>query len=162
VSIAVHCRAVSVAAHRLAGALRTAGVTLDLELVRTAALLHDIARAEKDHAGAGSRLLVCHGFIRLAPIVAVHMDLAVRRDQPVDEAQVVYLADKMMDGDRCVDMEQRFRRKMAEFNGDHRAVEAIGRRWESARMVRDKVEKITGRSIKTIVEKPSGSFDGET
>lgn len=43
-SIAVHCRAVSVVAQRLAQALQAAGVFIDLDLVRTAALLHDIAR----------------------------------------------------------------------------------------------------------------------
>ncbi|MEJ2153744.1 MAG: NTP transferase domain-containing protein [Desulfobacteraceae bacterium] len=155
--IADHCRAVAKAALALSGALIAAGVAMDMELVRSAALLHDIARDRKNHAQAGAHLLERHGFDRLAPIVGAHMDIDASVDQPVDEDQVVYLADKVMEGDRYADLDPRFRSKMGKCTTDRGAVEAIGRRWENARMIRAKVERITGRSIEDILE----NFHGE-
>jgi putative nucleotidyltransferase with HDIG domain len=159
--IADHCRAVSRVAMQLAQALEATGATIDIELVRTAALLHDIARTRKNHAEAGARLLAGHGFARLAPIVSAHMDLDVNRDRPVDEAQVVYLADKLVDGDRCVDMGPRFSRQMETYSGNRSALDAIARRWENARHIRTKVERMTGRPIETIIENKSPSPGGE-
>jgi putative nucleotidyltransferase with HDIG domain len=158
--VADHCRAVSRVAVRLAQAIEAAGASIDIELVRTAALLHDIARTRKDHAQAGAHLLASHGFGRLAPIVSAHMDLDVNQNRPVDEAQVVYLADKLVDGDRCVDLDPRFSRKMEAYSGDRGAVDAIARRWESARHIRSKVERMTGRPIETIIANTNVSFGG--
>jgi putative nucleotidyltransferase with HDIG domain len=159
--IADHCRAVSRVALQLAQALEATGASIDIELVHTAALLHDIARTRKNHAQAGAQLLASHGFSRLAPIVSVHMDLDVNRDRPVDEAQVVYLADKLVDGDRCVDLDPRFNRQMETYSGDRIAVDAIARRWENARHIRSKVERMTGRPIETIIVNTNASFGGE-
>jgi putative nucleotidyltransferase with HDIG domain len=159
--VADHCRAVSRVALQLAHALEAAGAAIDVELVRTAALLHDIARTEKNHAHAGAQLLASHGFSRLAPIVSVHMDLDVNGDRPLDEAQVVYLADKLVDGDRCVDMERRFSRQMETYSGNRGVVDAIVRRWENTRLIRIKVEGITGRPIEAIVADVNASLDGE-
>jgi len=160
-SIAIHSRAVSVVAQRLARALQMAGVALDLELVSTAALLHDISRTrKKDHADIGADLLEYHGFARLAPIVRAHMDLSLKSDSPVDEIQVVYLADKLVLGDRRVDLEQRFARQMEKYSEDHCIVEAIARRRQDARHIRDRVERMTGRSIVAITGAP-GPLNGE-
>jgi putative nucleotidyltransferase with HDIG domain len=159
--IADHCRAVSRVALQLAQALEAAGASIDIELVRTAALLHDIARTRKNHAEAGAHLLASHGFARLAPIVSAHMDLDVNRDRPVDEIQVVYLADKLVDGDRCVEMGPRFRRRMETYGGNRGAVEAIARRWKNARYIRTKVERMTGQSVEAIIANNSTSLGGE-
>ena len=151
--IAEHGRAVARVALRLAQAVKAGGAAIDVELVRTAALLHDIARTRKNHAQAGAQLLADHGFSRLAPVVGTHMDLDVRLDQPIDAAQVVFLADKLMDGDRYADVEQRFRRKMEKYGSDSQAVEAIARRLENALLISAKVQRITGRSIEAIMAK---------
>ena len=150
-AVAAHCRAVARIAAGLAEALSAAGICMDVELVRTAALLHDIARTEAHHAQAGARLLAGHGFTRLAPIVAAHMDLVVDADQPVDESQVVYLADKLVAGDRRVDLEDRFARKLEKYGRNPAAVTAIERRRHDARVARAKVERITGRTLDAIL-----------
>jgi molybdenum cofactor cytidylyltransferase len=159
-AIAAHNRAVAVVARRLAEALNAAGVRLNIELARTAALLHDIVRDRKDHAQAGARLLESHGFCRLAPIVGAHMDLDVIADQPIDEAQVVYLADKLVLGDRRVDLEQRFARKIEKFGQDASVLEHIERRRENARRIQAKVERITGLAIDAITA-GAGLIEGE-
>lgn len=148
--VAAHCRAVSGVAHRLAEALGAAGFHLNSELVRTAALLHDIARTEKRHAEAGARLLEIHGFPMLAPMVATHMDLDVKPGQSVDEAQLVFLADKLVVGDQRVNVEQRFARKLEKYGADPEVAARIVRRRESALRIKAEVERITGRDVDAI------------
>ena len=154
--ITAHCRAVSSVARRLAKALVKAGVAVDVTLAERAALLHDIARTRKNHAAAGARLLEHQGFPRLAPLVAEHMDLTVDTDTLPDEAQVVFLADKLVAGDRLVDLEERFARKMAKYGEDPAAAHRITRRRDHARRVRDKIEGLTGRAVNAIAAGPVG------
>lgn len=159
-SIAAHCRAVAVVAQRIAQALLTAGAPIDFELVRTAALLHDIARTrKKDHAEIGAGLLEYHGFPRLAPLVRAHMDLEMDDDPSMDEIQTVYLADKLVLGDRRVDLEQRFARQIEKFGATPSVLAAILQRRENARHIQAKVERITDRSIGTITG-PPGPLEG--
>jgi molybdenum cofactor cytidylyltransferase len=150
-SVAAHCRVVAEVARCLAEALYNAGLGIDVELVRTAALLHDIARTGRDHARTGAHLLKTHGFTRLAPIVSRHMDLQTEWGCPLDESQIVYLADKLVAGDRIVNLEQRFARKMDKYGHDPAAAGAIENRREMARRIRDKVEGMTGIAIDTIL-----------
>jgi molybdenum cofactor cytidylyltransferase len=151
-AISAHCRAVATLARHLAEALRAAGIEIDTGLVYTAALLHDIARTEKNHAEAGAKRLEAHGFDRLAPIVRVHMDLEVGAHQPLDEAQVVYLADKATVGDRCMNPEHGFARKMEKFGKDPDAAAGIARRKENARRIRARVEAATGRRLERFID----------
>jgi len=147
-----HCRASAAVARHLAVVLNAAGLTLDMELAAIAALLHDIARTQTDHARAGAQLLETHGFKRLAPLVADHMDLEVGGKTPLDEAQIVFLADKLTAGNRLVDLEERFDRKMAKYGQDPVVAARIARRRENARRVRAKVETATGRTLKSIMQ----------
>jgi molybdenum cofactor cytidylyltransferase len=150
-AVAAHCRTVAKVARRLADAVNTAGLGIDAKLVHTAALLHDIARAGRDHARSGARLLGTHGFIRLAPIVAAHMDLEIGGNSFLDETQIVYLADKLVAGDKVVDLEERFARKLAKYGREPAAAAAIARRRDVARCIRDKVAGITGLSVDSIL-----------
>jgi CTP:molybdopterin cytidylyltransferase MocA len=149
--IAAHCRAVSRVGRCLADALQAAGVGVDPEKVAAAALLHDIARTRKDHARAGAQLLEIHGFASLAPLVADHMDLEVDADHPIDEAQIVFLADKLVAEDRLVDLATRFDAKLAQYGANPAAAARIARRRENALCVKAKVERLTGLSVKTTV-----------
>jgi molybdenum cofactor cytidylyltransferase len=150
-AVTAHCWSVALVAQRLAESLRGAGLDIDVELVRTAAVLHDIARTGKDHAFTGARLLECHGFTRLAPIVEAHMELAVDADAPLDEIQVVYLADKLVVGAEVAGLERRFARKMEKYGQEPAVRAAIARRRESARSICAKVERMTGLAIDAIV-----------
>jgi CTP:molybdopterin cytidylyltransferase MocA/HD superfamily phosphodiesterase len=149
--IAAHCRAVSRVGRCLADALQAAGVGVDPEKVAAAALLHDIARTLKDHARAGAQLLEIHGFVSLAPLVAGHMDLEVNADHPIDEAQIVFLADKLVAGDRLVDLATRFDAKLAQYGANPAAAARIARRRENALCVKAKVERLTGLPVHAIV-----------
>jgi len=153
--VIAHCRAASSVARRLTAALNAAGITLDMELAATAALLHDIARTQTDHARTGAGLLETHGFPRLAPLVTDHMDLEVDGKAPLDEAQIVFLADKLVAGAQLVDLKERFDRKMTQYGRDPAVAARIARRRDNARRVRRKVEKATGRAIAAIIAAPA-------
>ena len=150
-AVVSHCRQVAANANAILKALCAAGIHLDARLTYTAALLHDIARSEKHHAEAGACLLARHGFPALSPIVRVHMDLDVDRDAPLDESQIVHLADKLVSGDQTVDLETRFQKKLKKYGKNPESIGFIHRRKENACRILEKVERLTGRSMAEIL-----------
>ena len=76
--------------------LAAAGLVLDEDLVRTAALLHDLCRHQPHHPQAAARLLRRSGYFRLAAVVALHEE---GDDWPEpNEEGLVFLADKLVQG----------------------------------------------------------------
>lgn len=110
-----HCLAVCAEAERIAVGLAAAGVSLNVRLIRGAALLHDIARNREHepghdrtaHAAAGADMLEREGYPRVADIIRCHHDLGAVPG-PVDERKVVYLADKRIRGTQRITLEERF------------------------------------------------------
>ena len=92
-----------------------AGGTINARLACFAALLHDIKRAEggRTHAAAGAAYLRKEGYFELADIVERHHDAAVYRPgEPLSEAELVYLADKLVQGSTSVTLEERFAKSL--------------------------------------------------
>jgi broad specificity phosphatase PhoE/HD superfamily phosphohydrolase YqeK len=100
-----HCRAAADTADRLTAELSSAGLALDGGLVRSAALVHDIARTQPGHAAAGADWLDALGYPAQAEIVRRHMDCP---GEALDEAAVVYMADKLTAGRDRVTLRERF------------------------------------------------------
>jgi putative nucleotidyltransferase with HDIG domain len=146
-----HCRAVTEVALSLAGAANSRGARLNLDLVRAAGLLHDIAKTKADHASAGAQLLAGLNYPRVAAAVAVHMDLDTDPDQPLDEAQLVFLADKLFEGEHLAGLESRLARKMAKYGRDPEARAAIACRFLVAAWIAAKLARITGRSLEALL-----------
>lgn len=100
-----HCEAVAKKAVGLAQELESG---MDLTKLRAAALLHDIARTEEDHAAVGAEWLTKLGYPELAALVAGHHELSQQQETELSEAAVLYLADKLIQEDREVTLERRF------------------------------------------------------
>jgi uncharacterized protein len=87
---------------------------LDRELIRAAALLHDITktrsfRTQEDHAETGARLIADLGYPEVAGIVGQHVRLnhyCLASATPVD-AEIVNYADKRVLHDRIVPLSER-------------------------------------------------------
>ena len=79
-AVAAHCRAVADMAVRIGEALNHAGVSLNLGLIRAAALVHDLTRGEPDHARRGAKLLQDLDMPQIAAIVATRMDMTLDRE----------------------------------------------------------------------------------
>jgi putative nucleotidyltransferase with HDIG domain len=106
----------------LADALISAGLTLDRELIRAAAVLHDITKPRsfktgEYHAQTGGEYLTELGFYEVGEIIRQHVILDVYpENQPPCEAEVVNYADKRVLHDRIVPLDQRM-----EYIHDHYA-----------------------------------------
>ena len=103
-----HCEKVAETAVQIGRRLQEAGHTLDLDLVEAAAALHDIAKGRPKHDIAGGEMLRGMGFGRVGEAVGVHSELAGGNTGLSLEARVVYLADKFVQGDRVVTIEDRY------------------------------------------------------
>ncbi|MEI8354650.1 MAG: DVU_1551 family NTP transferase [Deltaproteobacteria bacterium] len=151
-----HCRNVARLALLLARELNKAGCSLDQELIAAASLLHDLAKGSVDHAAEGARIMTEIGYPSVAEIIAVHMDIGLPPDGPIGEGEVVYLADKMMQGDRFISLKERFAARMNRHAADPDACRAVAGRLKNALLIRDRLEKRLGRSLDEIL--PGNGF----
>ena len=138
--IEAHCRAVAAEALRIAEALPLA---LDARLLVSAALLHDVARAEKDHARTGAAWLRELEYEKAAALVERHHDFCA---ETVDEAAVLFLADKCVKEDRRVSIEERFAESGARCTTPE-AKAAHARRGDAARHLKQEINRICGKTV---------------
>lgn len=103
-----HMAAVAAYQDQLLDKLEKAGLIYDRKLMRSAALLHDICRAQKDHAKAGATLLESEGYSQIAAIVKDHHSPAVSEEIDLTPQDILYYADKRLQGDSVVTIQERF------------------------------------------------------
>ncbi len=111
--------------------LNKKGERVDLPLVEAAALLHDLTKTEclqtkEDHAQTGSRLLKEIGYERIGDVIAEHIYLSRARDPDrISEEEVVNYADKRVQHDRIVSLEERFEDLKKRYGKSERALELL-------------------------------------
>ena len=105
--VVAHCRAVSRKAMEIAESL-SVDCQIDVVLLQSAALLHDIARTEKNHDKAGFSYLLKCGYPRVADIILSHHNLAPHDLGKITERTIVFYADKLVKGTEEVTLEERF------------------------------------------------------
>ncbi len=138
-----HCRAVCLKAEAIAGQLAAEGYGVDMDLIRAASLLHDVARAEKDHAVKGAEILTREGYQDVAQVIRCHHDLELSGDREDGEKlwlekAVVYLADKLIQGEKTVSLERRFadsRKRCGSAADSQAALAAHEKRYRQARQI---------------------------
>lgn len=143
-----HSIAVAEAAVEFASKLKGAGHAIEIGLVQAAALLHDVAKGEKNHAACGAGWLKELGISRVADVVESHMDLPKDAIEKLDERAVVYLADKLYIVDRRVSIEDRFEQAMCKFKDDADAMDTVCTRMNNAKLVLNSMLEIIGGSSK--------------
>lgn len=132
--VRAHCAAVRETALELAEGL--AGI--DTAMLSASAELHDLCRTEPDHARAGAEALSRRGYLRLARIAACHHDCPT--DGPMDEEKLLFLADKLVRGDRRVTLEERFAASEKKC-GTPEALAALERRKHAAASILARLEE---------------------
>jgi molybdenum cofactor cytidylyltransferase len=137
-----HCRAVAALAVYLARRLHEAGEPINADIVEAAALLHDIAKGQPDHAEAGAALVREFGFPAVADVAARHMTLSFGGH--VDESAVVYLADKLVRGETRVSLESRFAPKFQRYADTPGALAGARQRYADAQAVLAAIEARIG------------------
>ena len=146
-----HCRLVAAAAGAIAEALGRAGIALDLRLIRSSALLHDIAKGRTGHARAGAESLRRLHFDRVADIVGMHDDIPLPKKTVPREAEVVFIADKHIRREGVMPMEGRFDLALERFGEIADARQNILRRRETARTIRDRIEARIQRPLADLI-----------
>ena len=133
-----HCRAVANLADSLCAALAENGLRLDAAAIHWAALLHDLARSEPDHAALGALWLHQLGYETIAGLVRQHHD---PDSAELNEAGLLYLADKCVRGSRRVSLEERFSASLGKCRTPQ-ALAAHRRRYELAEYLSNTVNTL--------------------
>jgi molybdenum cofactor cytidylyltransferase len=137
-----HSRKVTALARKIAILLMQKGVQLDLNVITAAGLLHDLAKGKPRHAEAGMRIITAWGYPKVAAVVGSHMDIILADDHPPGEGEILYLADKLVDGVRFVSLEERFLGSGKRYIGDADIAAAIRRRFACASLIKTRIESI--------------------
>ena len=127
-----HSIMVTWVANLLAENLNKAGHNLSLETVTAGGLLHDIGKSlcintNKDHARKGMEICLQHDFTTIAPIVGGHVIIEdYSADKRLDERTVVYYADKRVNHDKVVSLDDRLAYVLERYGGNdpilHKAI----------------------------------------
>ena len=105
-----HMRKVAEVADQLMDGTQMPG--LNRARVMKACLLHDLCRAEKQHARVSAEAIRKEGYPAIAALVAVHHQAAYSEREAqgsLTEAELLFYADKRVQEDRLVSVEARFR-----------------------------------------------------
>lgn len=145
-----HGRAVAAVARTIATRLYDRGVRLDRQLVIAASLLHDIAKGEPHHAEAGASIVASLGYPAVAEIVRQHMTMNFD-GEILSEASIVFLADKLVQMDRRVSLEERYKPSFERFKEQPEALAGAQRRYETAKRIHALVERRARAPMATIL-----------
>ncbi|WP_371380653.1 DVU_1551 family NTP transferase [Sporomusa aerivorans] len=129
---------------RLAELLSGAGFSICTELVVAGGLVHDLAKGKPNHPERGARMVRSMGFSSLAGIVASHMDLEFAAERDIDEAALVFLADKLVQGEQRVSLSERFKPALERFAGSPEILASILRRQQTAEIIQGRVAGLLG------------------
>lgn len=105
-----HMRKVAEVADQLMDGIPMSG--LNRARVMKACLLHDLCRAEKQHARVSAEAIRKEGYPAIAALVAVHHQAAYSEREaqgPLTESEILFYADKRVQEDGLVSVEERFR-----------------------------------------------------
>ncbi len=149
-----HCQKVAQVAVRLVEELNQSGGRLNSDLVVAAGLLHDMAKGQPNHAETGGKILKELGFPAVAKIVGVHKDIFPRKGDQVSEEEVLYLADKMVRGNKIVPLQESYQTVKKRFASDPQAGVAAEKRWADAFLIQEKVENNMGRTLEFFFTEP--------
>lgn len=145
-----HCRIVAEVATGLIQVLKDAS-PVDPENLEAAALLHDMARTGRDHAEAAARTLEFWGFPETADLVRYHMDLP-EGEPLLSGRSLLYLADKVVSGDRVVGLEQKREEMEKKFAADPAALEPARRRLQRAFEIGRTIENTSGENLQHLLK----------
>jgi molybdenum cofactor cytidylyltransferase len=144
-----HSRSVMVVGEALAAALKNRMPDLDVDLVRSACLLHDLARTQRKHAVVGQNILNSLRLCRLASIVGSHMLVPreILESPLLTEDELVYLADKLVIEDKVVSLDERTAHALREHGRDAASVEGVRTKMRTAHIISEKLESILGKAV---------------
>jgi molybdenum cofactor cytidylyltransferase len=149
--VLAHSSKVAQVALHLARALNKTGCGLNLKLVVAAALLHDLAKGRPNHAAVAAAALMELGYPTVAEIVGLHMDTQPLFKQPISPQEVVCFADKLVQADRIVAVEKRFRERLGSLGKDPDLADTVHQRLCNILSIKDRLEQALGSSVESVL-----------
>jgi molybdenum cofactor cytidylyltransferase len=146
-----HCEKVTEVATAIGKRLQQCGQTIDLELLRAATMMHDLAKGMPNHEKQACRMLHDMGFGPVGNLIADHTELLNADGKTTLEEKIVYLADKFVEEDRLISLEERYRTTGRRFTVTSEIKDKILRRKGNALMVKRDLEKIIGSPLEDII-----------
>ncbi len=121
----------------------------NMALITAAALLHDIAKGQPDHAAAGAAIVRENGYDEVADIVAAHNAIEFSGNLPVTEKEIVFIADKLVKGDQMVTVVYMFDHKI-ESCTDDKLLAKLKQSKEVALRIKTSIEQETGKNLEEL------------
>lgn len=110
--VIAHMRAVAEIQDKILQKTDCEGKVFDREVLRAAALFHDVARLQREHAKRGAEIMEKEGYDEIVPLIASHHspdDKNESTKKTLTAADILFYADKLIQGERWVGVEERFR-----------------------------------------------------
>ncbi len=139
-----HSVAVAAEAQRIGEALVQSGLSLDIDLIVHSALLHDVARTQKDHCKVGEKWMSALGYLKEAKIVGSHCDHDLF--EVPDELAVLMVADRVVSEDQVVGLHEKFRRGAEKFKTEE-VKNMLARRLNITEQNIETIHRICGRKL---------------
>jgi len=118
---------------------------LNVALLESACLLHDIKRMDPAHEIAGMKLLLQKGYPKTAILVRDHMDLPDGPITEITERELLYLADKLCRRGKLVRLEDTLQKILSQIpEDDTEAIARVRRRIGKAREILSLLESNSG------------------
>ncbi len=140
-----HCVKVWKVAKVLAEGLRQRSHSIDMDLLRTACLLHDIAKfmciegGLAYHDRKGEEILKDEGLASVGIIVGQHVVLRDSGRDGIREEHVLFYADKRVVHDEVVDLDQRFHYLLETYGGFPQAEEKLAIMEKTTRRLEERI-----------------------
>lgn len=138
-----HCEAVEKMVRILLHEIENQGVCFDTSTLLAAALLHDIARKEKNHALVGAQMVEEMGYKEIAKLIETHMDIDVDASAPLNANEILFLADKLVCEDEVCGFEKRFAKALQKCEGNAEAQRNIQKRLNAVKTIIAKIQILT-------------------
>jgi CTP:molybdopterin cytidylyltransferase MocA len=149
--VRMHCVKVAEVAVAIGKRLQQVGQEIDLAMIHSAALLHDLAKGMPDHEKEAYRMLHGMGFGKVGDLVVDHTELRNLDNQTSLEEKIVFLADKFIEADHPVSLEVRYRTQGRRFDVTPEIETRILQRKARALEVKHDLEEILGYPLEEII-----------
>lgn len=150
-----HCMAVANVSLTIASALNDHGFSLDLDLIKGAALSHDVARTKARHWDVMADKLESMGYIEESILVRNHMTGTGYSDiSEVNEMDMIWLGDRLVKEDRYVGIDERFEyiiQKARDMGAEDHIDNILASKADMQRLL-DQIEEVIGQSVDSLFE----------
>lgn len=161
-NIKAHSIVVARVADLIGCSLIKKGVPLNLDIIVSGALLHDIAKTaclnnDANHANLGREICLKHNFTELADCVGEHVILEPTSPDSISEREIVYYADKRVMHEDIVSIKERLAYILERYgNNDAKRHQVIEKNFIRCQDLEEKIFlplNFSPEDIKNIIEK---------